>query len=306
MQKFGIDISVWQKGFDFDKAKADGVEFAILRGAYHLSKDKCFEDFYATCKARNIPVGVYLYSKAKTIAAARQEAEYLISKVLIGKRFEYPIYMDVEADVQLALGKELLTEIIIEFCETLEVAGYYVGVYSTAAVFRDCTHENKLLPYDKWIAHWARKCSYTGDYGMWQFGGETNLLRNNKVAGKVCDQDYAYKDYPAIIRSAGLNGYGKFADVPETDVEAETPKADSVVKLDYAKKFTRTIAGKYKVNSAIGLKLRTGASTFKQIIETMSNGSTFTCYGYHTGSWYYGISSSGKEGFCHKSLLLRK
>lgn len=305
MQKFGIDISVYQKGFNFDKAMAEGVEFAILRGAYHKTKDSCFEGFYAACKARSIPVGVYLYSKAETVKAAREEAEELISKGLIGKQLEYPIYMDVEADVQKKLGKDLLTEIIIEFCETLEAAGYYVGIYSTASFLKSYTHEEKLSAYDKWIAQWARKCSYKGDYGLWQFGGETNLLRSNKVAGKVCDQDYAYKDYPAIIKKAGLNGYGNTNAEVKPDVDA--PKQEAVaVKLDYAKKFTRSIAGKYKVNSAIGLKLRAGASTSKQIIETMANGSTFTCYGYHTGSWYYGISSSGKEGFCHKSLLLRK
>ena len=207
MNKFGIDISVWQKGFNFDKAKEEGVEFAILRGAYHLSKDKCFEDFYAACKARNIPVGVYLYSMAKTVAEAKAEAENLIANVLKGKQFEYPIYMDIEDKAQRVLGKDLLTEIVITFCDTLEKAGYYVGIYSTASFLSSFTHESKLSRFDKWIAHWAKKCSYKGDYGMWQFGGETNLLRSNKVAGVVCDQDYAYKDYPAIIKGLGLNGF---------------------------------------------------------------------------------------------------
>lgn len=207
MQKFGIDISVWQKGFNFDKAKAEGVEFAILRGAYHLSKDKCFEDFYSACKARNIPVGVYLYSMAKTVATAKAEAENLIANVLKGKQFEYPIYMDIEDKAQRVLGKDLLTEIVITFCDTLEKAGYYVGIYSTASFLSSFTHESKLSRFDKWIAQWAKKCSYKGDYGMWQFGGETNLLRTNKVAGVVCDQDYAYKDYPAIIKGLGLNGF---------------------------------------------------------------------------------------------------
>ena len=44
---------------------------------------------------------------------------------------------------------------------------------------------------------------------MWQFGGETNKIRTNKVAGVTCDQNYAYKDYPAIINKAGLNGFHK-------------------------------------------------------------------------------------------------
>ena len=45
---------------------------------------------------------------------------------------------------------------------------------------------------------------------------------------------------------------------------------------------------------------------FLPILETMENGSTVTCYGYHTGSWLYVVSASGKQGFCHKSLLKKK
>ena len=209
MRKFGIDISKWQKGFNFDKAIAEGVEFVILRGAYHMSKDTCFEDFYAACKSRKLPVGVYHYSMAKTAAAAKEEAQFLIQNVLKGKTFEYPIYMDVEDKTQLALGKDLLTDIVVAFCDTLEKAGYYTGIYSSARFLAAYTHEEKLARFDMWIAHWNTKCSYTGDYGLWQFGGETNYIRSNKIAGVTCDQDYALKDYPAIIKKAGLNGYGK-------------------------------------------------------------------------------------------------
>ena len=58
MQKWGIDISTWQKGFNFDKAKAEGVEFIILRGAYSNSKDSCFEDFYNTTIILSKPVSI--------------------------------------------------------------------------------------------------------------------------------------------------------------------------------------------------------------------------------------------------------
>ena len=219
MSKFGIDISKWQKGFNFDKAVSEGVEFVILRGAYSMSKDTCFEEFYKACKARNIPVGVYHYSMAKTVAEAKNEANFLITNVLKGKQFEYPIYMDVEDKTQIELDKTLLTDIVVAFCETLENAGYYVGIYSSASFFKSCMDESRLTPYDKWIAQWSTKCTYSGNYGMWQFGGETNLVRTNKIAGVTCDQDYVYKDYPTIIKGAGLNGYGKTHTVVTKSVE---------------------------------------------------------------------------------------
>ena len=208
MQRFGIDISTWQKGFDFDKAKDEGVEFIILRGAYSTSKDKCFDNFYKQCKARGIPVGAYHYSMAKTVAEARAEAEFII-KTLAGKQFEYPIYLDVEDKTQQLLGKDTLTAIIDTYCSTLEKAGYYAGIYSTYLYLRDYTHIDKLDKYDKWIAQWHTRCTSSIPYGMWQFGGETNKIRTNNVAGVVCDQNYCYKDYPSIIKSAGLNGYEK-------------------------------------------------------------------------------------------------
>ena len=43
---------------------------------------------------------------------------------------------------------------------------------------------------------------------MWQYGGETNLLRSVKVAGVTCDQNYCYVDYPTIIKKNKLNGFG--------------------------------------------------------------------------------------------------
>ena len=50
---------------------------------------------------------------------------------------------------------------------------------------------------------------------MWQFGGEINKVRSNKVAGIVIDQDYAYKDYPNIMKSGNLNGFGGNAPTPQ-------------------------------------------------------------------------------------------
>lgn len=208
MQKFGIDISKWQKGIDLEKAKKEGVEFVILRGAYSTSKDTCFETFYKQCNEKGLPVGVYHYSTAKTVAEAKKEAAAMLG-ILKGKQFEYPIYLDVEDNCQKSLGKDKLTKIIQAYCETLEKAGYYVGIYSTYAFLESYTNIGELNQYDKWIAQWATKCTSNAPYGMWQFGGETNKLRSNKVAGVVCDQDYAYNDYPSIIRKAGLNGFNK-------------------------------------------------------------------------------------------------
>lgn len=267
MTQFGIDISKWQNGFDFDKAKKEGVEFIILRGAYTTSKDVCFDKFYEACKDRNIPVGVYLYSMARNVAEAKNEANKLINNVLKGKTFEYPIYMDVEDKALKALGKDKLTDVIIAFCETLEKAGYYVGIYSTAYFLKTYTHEEKLEKYDKWIAQWTKKCTYGKDYGMWQFGGETNEVRTNKVAGVVCDQDYCYKDYPSIIKKAGLNGFTKLKSV--SVVAREVIQGKWGVGNDRINKLTEAGYNYKEVQAKVNAMLTTKSNTViaKEVIQ---------------------------------------
>jgi len=44
----------------------------------------------------------------------------------------------------------------------------------------------------------------------------------------------------------------------------------------------------------------------KAVLEEMPNGSTFRCYGYHTNRWLYGVSASGKKGFCSKAYLVKE
>ena len=215
MKKFGIDVSKWQGNFNFSKAKSEGVEFVILRGAYTNSKDTKFDSYYASCKACGLPVGVYQYSMAQTPAQARKEAETLYSNVLKGRQFELPIYIDVEDKTQLALGKTALTDIVKAWCEYLESKGYYVGIYASLWTFQGEVNDADLKDYAHWIAQWSKKCTYTGEFGMWQFGGETNMIRSNEITGQVVDQNFMYVDYPSIIKKAGLNGFGKITKTVE-------------------------------------------------------------------------------------------
>ena len=70
-----------------------------------------------------------------------------------------------------------------------------------------CNGSELAKRFTVWLAKWS-KAEQTA-YPMWQFGGETNYIRSNKVAGVVCDQDYCFEDFPTIIKNAGLNGYAK-------------------------------------------------------------------------------------------------
>lgn len=68
-------------------------------------------------------------------------------------------------------------------------------------------HDEQLSRYAHWVAEWNETCRYGRDFGLWQFGGETNKLRDTKVAGVVCDQDYMLTDYPALLAMTGKNDF---------------------------------------------------------------------------------------------------
>jgi LysM repeat protein len=207
MKKFGIDVSVWQKGIDFAKVKNEGVEFVIIRGMYGNAKDTEFETHYNNAKANGLGVGVYQWGRAANVAQAREEAQLLVDNCLKGKVFEYPIYYDVEDSILLNLGVNETTEIIKAWSETIENAGYFVGIYMNQSCFENEVLGDELAKlYSQWRAYWTTE-DKKPNAQMWQFGGETNLVRSNKIASYVCDQDYAYEDFPSIIKNAGLNGY---------------------------------------------------------------------------------------------------
>ncbi len=224
-QKFGVDLSRFQQGISFDALVRDGVEFVVLRGAYHLTKDSEFENFYAQAKKRQLPVGVYLYTLATTPQEAREEANFLINNVLKGKKFELPIYIDIEDERYYSRPKSANSAVVKAFCDTLESNDYFAGVYASTYFFATYLDDSQLKAYTHWVAQWSTRLTYpdTSVVGMWQFGGSTNQIRSNTIAGKVVDQNYLYKDFPSIVKSYGLNGFAR-ADAPT--VKPVTPPAD--------------------------------------------------------------------------------
>ena len=232
MKRFGVDISRWQGDFDMAKAKTEGVTFVIVKGGggdSGLYVDRKFATNYDNAKRLGLPVGCYWYSKALTVAQARQEAEFFYTSCLKGRQFELPVYMDVEQKDMLALGKRALTDIIKAFLNALTAKGYFAGIYSSKSMFGDYMYDNELAGFPHWVAQWAAQCTYSGQYGMWQFGGEINKLRENKVAGVVCDQDYMLVDYPTAIKAAGMNGFTKTEVTKMTEAQLRQKVVDTIL-----------------------------------------------------------------------------
>ena len=227
MTKKGIDVSHHQKVIDWNKVKEAGIEFALLRAGFGIESpeqiDPQFERNYSECKRLGIPVGAYHYSYATSPAETKRELNFFL-KIIKGKTFEYPVMFDIEDKTLMKLPKSVLTENVIAFCDGLEKAGYYTAIYSNPDWLINRLDRDKLSRFDLWLAEWRTAKTYTGTHGIWQY---TDKGAVNGIVGNV-DLDIAYKDYPTIIKKAGLNGFGK------TEPKFEVTAAKSGLKSSAA------------------------------------------------------------------------
>lgn len=227
----GIDVSKYQKNVDYGKVKKSGIDFVLIRagyGKYISQKDSEFEKHYKNAKDAGLKVGAYWYSYANSVDEAKEEAKICLQAIK-GKTFEYPIYFDLEEQDQFAKGKSFCDSIVKAFCNELEKAGYWAGLYISRSPLQTHISSDVAKRYALWIAEYSDKCKYDGDYGIWQYSSKGKI---SGVSGNV-DCDYCYIDYPSAIKKAGKNGFKK----SDTTIKATVtkPATKSTVKPTVAK-----------------------------------------------------------------------
>ncbi|CCZ82795.1 lyzozyme M1 (1 4-beta-N-acetylmuramidase) [Ruminococcus sp. CAG:254] len=202
----GVDVSVYQGNIDWNKAKADGIEFAIMRagyGKYVSQKDKYFDQNMKNAKAAGLPCGVYWFSYALTPEDAIKEADACY-EVIKNYKLEYPVSFDMETESQMKLPKETVAQIIEAFCGRMESYGYYTTLYTYASFLNYKVEDRIFDKYDIWVAHYnTNKPAFNRNYGLWQYSCTGSVWG---ITGNV-DRDYVYLDYERIIKNAHLNGF---------------------------------------------------------------------------------------------------
>ena len=174
----GIDVSKYQKNINWSKIKNAGINFVIIRCGYRgygsgvLVQDEMFVSHITGAKAAGLRVGIYFFSQAINEAEAVEEASMAIS---LAKK--YGINMPIAIDSEYAnggkgradgLSKSDRTKITRAFCDTVKNSGYTPMVYASKSWFSNHLDVSKLSSYRIWVAHYAEKCGYTGNYHIWQ------------------------------------------------------------------------------------------------------------------------------------------
>ena len=222
MRKIGVDVSRYNGKPNWSVAKANGVDFAILRavsGASGVYIDPTFEYNYSECKRAGVPVGLYVASYLNV------DKEIAVTERLIkGKQFEYPIYYDVEdfSFTGRTKSKQSATYAAVKFCRHFEKLGYYVGIYSNKYFIDQWLDRSQIKDFDIWIADWRKGVDYSKSYGMHQFTNKGQFRGISSTGEGGVDTNYAYMDYPEIIKRNGLNGYPKQVVTKPKPVEAGT------------------------------------------------------------------------------------
>ena len=198
---FGIDVSKYQSGLDWNKIKKSGVSFVIIRIGYrgygaagNLVKDPMFEEHFTNARNAGLKVGVYFFTQAVNEAEAQEEAEGC-NWALNGRMLDYPIFYDTEASTAPGgtgradgLGVEDRTKCAIAFCERVKELGYKPGVYASTTWYRKRVDYNTLRSrYTIWNAHYGVSSSPI-DCDLWQ---GTEKARINGYSGEL-DANISY------------------------------------------------------------------------------------------------------------------
>ena len=212
-----IDVSSWQGDVDWAKAKADGVEGAIIRLGYGWGNyaDAKAQRNINECKRLGIPFGIYWYSYAYDANCARAEGNDVAAKLrqmgVSPNDLKYPVYYDLEkwtwAGHTPPTNPNVYSGMADAWYGALQSAGYKnLGVYSYTSYLQGPLNNSNIYAKTRWVAQYGAQMGYSAfganDRG-WQY---TSSGRINGISGSVDMNAFGNKEFVAIY-SQGTGYY---------------------------------------------------------------------------------------------------
>lgn len=230
-----IDVSEWQGDINWAKAKADGVEGAIIRLGYGEGNnaDKKAQRNISECKRLGIPFGIYWYSYADTPALAKEEGTDVVAKL---KQFgvnpsdlAYPVYYDLEKWTweghQPPTDPNVYNNIVNNWYSALQSAGYKnLGVYSYTSYLQGPLKHADIYAKTTWVAQYGARMGFdsfpTNSRG-WQY---TSSGKVDGISGNVDMNAFGNKEYESLINLLWVVrdediAVGASVNAPYTDLE---------------------------------------------------------------------------------------
>ena len=210
----GIDVSHYQGKIDWEKV-SKSKKFAIMKCMYEAQshrKDETFEENYRKAGIYGVSRGVYIFIASASIRDPQGDANALL-KHLADRPLEYGIWLDFEAAVLRAQGKDKIKDLAYVYANTFRAAGYYVGIYCNKDWYDNVIHDDLKKDFEFWIARYPRndrgeynpkstlKPAYTQAVA-WQYSSKGRV---DGIAGNV-DLDV---DFDGIVNLIAKTPYKK-------------------------------------------------------------------------------------------------
>lgn len=201
-----IDVSGWQGDIDWAKAKADGVEGAIIRLGYGEGNnaDKKAQRNISECKRLGIPFSIYWYSYADTPALAKEEGADVVAKLkqfgVNSSDLAYPVYYDLEKWTweghKPPTDPNVYNNIVNNWYSALQSAGYKnLGVYSYTSYLQGPLKHADIYAKTTWVAQYGARMGFdsfpTNSRG-WQY---TSSGKVDGISGNVDMNAFGNKTY---------------------------------------------------------------------------------------------------------------
>ena len=316
-----IDVSSWQGDIDWAKAKADGVEGAIIRLGFGWGNDadaKAQRNINE-CKRLGIPFGIYWYSYAEDASGSRQEGNDVVSKLrqfgVSPNDLKYPVYYDLESWTWTGhtppTNPNVYNGIVNAWYGALQSGGYQnLGVYSYTSYLQGPLNNANIYAKTRWVAQYGPRMEFTAfgtnDRG-WQYteSGQINGISGsvdmNAFGNKTYAQDSASIDVRKMSAVTSLNGEYNIRLREKTNFDIDIPnasKADSVAIQLYTDNGTKAQRFKFikqsdnsyvivNVNSGKALDVRNAAAGNNAIVQQ------YTANGTTAQKWFIRDSGNG-------------
>lgn len=283
----GIDVSKYNTSVDWERVKADGIDFVFIRIGYRgygkagtLCNDISFESHISGALEAGLKVGVYYFTQALDTTEAKEEADYCIEKL---KDYEItlPVVLDYEFPntgngytggrmYDAKLSKAAATKNCTAFCETIQNAGYTPMIYANKNDLTSVINGTSLgKSFKIWLANYNAKPTYTGTYEFWQY---TEKGKVDGITGNVdCNFWYTDADIHTNQQEAVSLSNAKFESVPASVYTGENIAPTPKLTLDDTELILNTdYALSYQNNLDVGSAsiVATGIGNYKGTVST--------------------------------------
>lgn len=198
-----IDVSQWQGKIDWTKAKAAGVEGAIIRVGYGINNLDDYAKYNVSeCKRLGIPFGVYWYSYAYDANYAADEgdsfADMLASLGVKNSDLSYPAYYDLEqwswTGHTCPTSTSVYDNIVNRFYGRMKVRGYSnLSVYSYTSYLNGPLNTSNIHSKTTWVAQYSAYMSFTGLSSNWRGWQYSSSVHINGISGYVDVSAFGYE-----------------------------------------------------------------------------------------------------------------